>query len=186
MNRNVEVKARVKDPHALELALRQRCSEPAVLDQRDTFFRGPSGRLKLREEATTAELIFYARGSELSARESRYWRSSVSDVAGTIALLAAALGIDGVVQKRRLLFLIGQTRVHLDAVDGLGAFVELEVVLSEAQAVVDGKQIATELMAELGIAPDDLIGPAYIDLLKQAEGASSSADRGFDRDSTLG
>lgn len=90
----------------------------------------------------------------------------MSDAPGSAALLTAAFGIDGVVQKQRLLFQIGQTRVHLDTVENLGAFVELEVVLSDLQTTDDGKQIATALMNELGIAPADLIGPAYIDLIK--------------------
>jgi len=166
MNRNVEVKARVEDLAQLELLLRRRCSEPTVLLQRDTFFHCNSGRLKLRQEGSTAELIFYSRNSDAEARESRYWRCAVSDISGSVALLTAAFGIEGVVQKQRLLFHIGQTRVHLDTVENLGSFVELEVVLSELQTTDDGKQIATALMNELGIAPADMIGPAYIDLIK--------------------
>lgn len=166
MNRNVEVKARVEDLAQLELQLRRRCSEPTVLVQRDTFFRCDSGRLKLREEGATAELIFYSRNSETEARQSQYWRSSIHDIASMVALLTAAFGIDGVVQKQRLLFQIGQTRVHLDTVENLGAFVELEVVLSDLQTLDEGKHIATALMNELGIASANLIGPAYIDLIR--------------------
>jgi predicted adenylyl cyclase CyaB len=166
MNRNIEVKARANDLASLELVLRRRCSEPAVLLQRDTFFRCDSGRLKLREEGSTAELIFYSRNSDAGARESQYWRCPMSDAPGSAALLAAAFGIDGVVQKQRLLFQIGQTRVHLDTVEELGTFVELEVVLSDLQTTEEGKQIATALMTELGIASADLIGPAYIDLIR--------------------
>lgn len=170
MNRNVEIKARAEDPIQLELELRRRCAEPVVLMQRDTFFRCASGRLKLREEGTTAELIFYSRSSDLQARESRYWRCSISDTSGSLALFTSAFGVDGIVQKKRLVFHVGQTRVHLDSVDNLGMFVELEVVLSEFQTVGDGKQIAADLMKELDISPGDLIGPAYLDLIKLRQG----------------
>jgi len=115
MNRNVEIKARVRDRENLDVLLRDRTEPPALLVQRDTFFRCPSGRLKLREEAVRSALIFYARESGAFARESRYWRTPVADAAGLKALLAAALGVAGVVTKQRLVFLIGQTRVHLDA-----------------------------------------------------------------------
>jgi predicted adenylyl cyclase CyaB len=174
MNRNVEVKARVKDRERLEQILYGRAA-PTLLSQRDTFFRCPEGRLKLREEATSAELIFYARETRSAARESRYWRSPVADAAGMKALLAAAFGIVGVVDKQRLLFLLGQTRVHLDAVRGLGTFVELEVVLSEHQTIELGQQIAAALMRELEIEQDDLLGQAYVDLLPSGSPAAPRA-----------
>ncbi|KAK2519374.1 hypothetical protein Q9966_014000 [Columba livia] len=81
------------------------------------------------------------------------------------AVLGQALGVLGVVRKERLLFLVGQTRVHLDSVEGLGDFLELEVVLTEEQSVEDGERVACELMKELGVEEEDLISGAYLDLL---------------------
>jgi adenylate cyclase class IV len=167
MNRNVEIKAKVEALAPIEQQLRTRHGEPRLLVQRDTFFGCAAGRLKLREEGGAAELIFYSRSSAAGVRESRYWRSSVADAASMTALLAAASGVEGVVQKRRLLFLVGQTRVHLDEVEGLGSFVELEVVLRGEQRVADGERIAGELMADLGISPSALVGPAYVELLRR-------------------
>lgn len=168
MNRNVEIKAELSRPGQLEelaAALRGRGLAEQVLVQRDTFFACEAGRLKLREEGGAAELIFYARGSSADARESRYWRAGVSDGAATAALLGAAHGVRGVVEKRRRLFLIEQTRVHLDEVTGLGAFLELEVVLRAEQRVEEGQAIARALLAELGVEERSLVGPAYVELL---------------------
>jgi len=67
--------------------------------------------------------------------------------------------------KRRTLYLIGQTRVHLDEVQGLGDFAELEVVLQPHEAVSDGVAIMHGLMDKLGILPGQLVADAYIDLL---------------------
>lgn len=83
----------------------------------------------------------------------------------TAALLGAAHGVRGVVEKRRRLFLIEQTRVHLDEVTGLGAFLELEVVLRAEQRVEEGQAIARALLAELGVEERSLVGPAYVELL---------------------
>lgn len=70
------------------------------------------------------------------------------------------------VRKRRSLYLVGTTRIHIDEVEGLGYFLELEVVLQPAQTDGDGRVIAETLMAELGIRPEDLIEGAYIDMLE--------------------
>ncbi len=59
-------------------------------------------------------------------------------------------------------------RIHLDIVEGLGEFVELEVVLGADQSVQEGKTIAERLMASLGISSDDLVEGAYLDLFQDA------------------
>jgi len=63
--------------------------------------------------------------------------------------------------------LVGQTRIHIDEVEGLGSFLELEVVLQEGQQPEEGMAIATALMEKLGVKKKDLIAGAYIDLIKK-------------------
>jgi len=84
------------------------------------------------------------------------------------AVLARALGVRGVVDKRRELFMIGRTRVHLDEVHGLGHFLELEVVLGDAEPAAGGEREAHELLAKLGVPAAALVAPAYIDLLARS------------------
>lgn len=69
------------------------------------------------------------------------------------------------VRKERRLYMIGQTRVHLDAVEGLGAFIELEVVLADGQDPGEGRRIAQGLVEAFRIRPADLVPVAYADLL---------------------
>jgi adenylate cyclase class IV len=71
----------------------------------------------------------------------------------------------GRVRKTRLLLLAGSTRIHLDRVEGLGDFLELEVVLRDDQTESDGRSFAQALLARLGVAPSQLIAGAYLDLL---------------------
>ena len=80
-------------------------------------------------------------------------------------ILTAALGVLGRVHKKRTLYCIGQTRIHLDQVEGLGHFIELEVVLSEGQSPREGREKATNLMEQLEISQSDLVAGAYLDLL---------------------
>jgi predicted adenylyl cyclase CyaB len=81
--------------------------------------------------------------------------------------LARVLPARGIVRKRREVVQIGQTRVHLDEVEHLGYFVELEVVLAEGETVEEGERIAQRLIADLEIPTGGLIEGAYADLLQQ-------------------
>ena len=89
----------------------------------------------------------------------------VADAAALREALERALGLLGRVRKQRWLLLAGQTRIHLDRVEGLGDFVELEVVLRHDQSEADGASIADTLMHELGLAKAERIAGAYLDLL---------------------
>ncbi len=80
--------------------------------------------------------------------------------------LSVALGVRGVVRKTRTLYLVGQTRIHLDEVAGLGDFMELEVVLHPGQTDEEGQAIARDLMTRLGVEEKDLLEGAYMDLLE--------------------
>ena len=67
--------------------------------------------------------------------------------------------------KQRELFFIGRTRIHLDKVEMLGTFLELEVVLNESETSATGMVIADDLMAHFQIQPEQLISNSYFDLL---------------------
>jgi predicted adenylyl cyclase CyaB len=111
------------------------------------------------------ELIRYKREDIADARSSHYQIARTSDPAVLLDLLTQTLGCIGEVKKTRILYLIGQTRVHIDRVEGLGDFLELEVILRPDQSEDEGKWIAEELMKELGIEKSQLIAEAYIDLI---------------------
>jgi predicted adenylyl cyclase CyaB len=168
--RNIEIKARLS-PELTRLirseALTRSSLAPEILYQTDTFYKVPSGRLKLREfEDGTAELIAYERPDRAGPKQSSYVRYLCDDPKSLAEALSRSLGIRGVVAKRRELIHVGQTRVHLDEVRGLGSYLELEVVLRESQSPEEGERIAAELMAVFGVAREALIEVAYIDLLE--------------------
>jgi predicted adenylyl cyclase CyaB len=170
MKRNVEIKAKVAGLAGVRGVVEGLAdSGPMELEQEDTFFVCPRGRLKLRQFAgcPQAELIYYERPESSGPKESRYVVHPTADPEGLRDVLAAAFEIRGVVRKRRAVYLIGQTRVHLDEVERLGEFVELEVVLGPEQNPSEGVIIAHELMGKLGISSDQLIDRAYIDLLQE-------------------
>lgn len=167
MPENIELKARASDWERQLAAARGLCGAEEVLEQEDSFFPCPGGRLKLRDlgPGRGAQLIFYRRPDSAGPKRSEFDLSPVPDPGSMRALLARALGQGKSVRKRRLLLLAGQTRVHFDEVRGLGRFIELEVCLRPGQSRDEGAAIARELMGRLGIADADLIAGAYADLL---------------------
>ena len=169
MPRNVEIKARVHDFEVFKAKAEALSDTPATLiEQLDTFYITPRGRLKLRVLAPDrCELIQYSRADDSSAKTSTYDIVRSNDPAAFSRILESALPIRGVVTKKRYLYLVGATRIHLDEVEGLGTFMELEVVLDKGQTTQYGAAIAEDLMAKLGIRDEDLISGAYIDLLEQ-------------------
>jgi predicted adenylyl cyclase CyaB len=169
--RNVEVKARIGSIEALLPRARALADGDAQrLVQDDTFFNVPRGRLKLREfDDGSAELIHYQRPDTAAAKLSDYVRTPVSSPASMREALERALGAAiGRVRKQRLLLMAGATRIHLDHVQGLGEFIELEVVLREDQSEADGVLLAEQLMHELGLTAAPRIAGAYLDLLAAA------------------
>lgn len=176
MPSNIEIKARARDPERLRrLAERLSDTPPEVLEQHDTFFPSPRGRLKLRQFSPhSGELIFYSRPDVPGARQSDYVIAQTASPADLRAVLSAALGVNGTVTKTRRLLRVGQTRIHLDEVAGLGAFVELEVVLREGQTPDEGRRVARHLMAALEIDESDLVAGAYADLLAAADAVQVS------------
>jgi predicted adenylyl cyclase CyaB len=168
--RNVEIKARIASiAGLLPRAARLADTGPIVIEQDDTFFACPNGRLKLRDQgAAGAELIFYQRPDSSGPKECYYLRVPVPDPAAMRALLEQAHGQTGRVRKRRTLLLVGRTRIHLDAVEGLGEFLELEVVLREGESAQDGTLEAQRIMTELGVAAEQLLEGAYVDQLRHS------------------
>jgi predicted adenylyl cyclase CyaB len=171
MPSNIEIKFRVNDLLLVERAVAEITSDgPELLIQEDVYFPVPRGRLKLRKFADgEAELIAYNRSDEPNVRESHWQRYPTGDADALQTTLAATLGTGVTVCKRRTLYLIDQTRVHLDTVDRLGTFVELEVVLRTGQSQAGGTQTADRLIQKLGLANAERIAGSYANLLGALE-----------------
>ena len=176
MATNVEIKAYVPDPERLHRLAEGVSDTPAeVIHQRDVFLNTERGRLKLRTTSPDhGYLVYYERANVSGPRPSKYYLSETRDPASLEKLLTRAFGVRGTVVKVRTLFMVGNTRIHLDQVEGLGCFCELEVVLSAGQNAAEGQAIAEDLMRRLEIQERDLVNVAYMDLLEQRAQESSS------------
>jgi adenylate cyclase class IV len=186
---NIEIKARARDFARQKRLAEELAGGPATpIDQEDVFFPAAAGRLKLRILGPRqGELIHYRRPDTAGPKRSRYRIAPTSEPLLLREALAAALGTVGCVRKRRWLCLVGQTRIHLDEVDGLGQFLELEVVLESPREEAadrtgtaigeeeEAAALASRLMEALEVRPEDLVSGAYLDLLLDGSGDASSS-----------
>jgi adenylate cyclase, class 2 len=164
--RNLEAKFRVGDA-ALARARAEEIgfSLRGTLNQRDTFFVVARGKLKLREEADGAALIHYRRERQEDLEVSAYEIVPVAEPEALRAMLADALGMIAVVRKVRTLLMRRNVRLHLDRVEGLGSFGEIEAVVGEDEAPEVYRTEVDAILTTLEIAPADLISKSYFELL---------------------
>ncbi|GFS30218.1 CYTH domain-containing protein [Nephila pilipes] len=171
MSRNIEIKAKILDFQTFLDKANCISDKPViVMHQVDTYFKIPSGRLKLRQiENQRTELIYYDRPDTEGPKLSKYSKQefqNFEEAEGLKKVLESSLGLVGMVDKQRYLYMHGQTRIHVDDVKNLGHFMELEVVLKEGETIEYGEKIAHDLMLKLGIQKEDLLSGSYINLLE--------------------
>jgi adenylate cyclase class IV len=181
MASNVEWKPRARDQGRQRgLAERLAGGPPELLEQAGTFFIAPQGRPKLRRlSAGHGELIYYDWPDQAGPKRSDHAVGTTDRSDALQELLAQALGVRGEAPKRRRLYRVGPARVPLDLVEGLGAFLEVEVLLRPGQPVVEGERLAEELRCQLDVRPEDLVDVASVDLL--AGGQAPQARRALSR-----
>jgi adenylate cyclase class 2 len=161
---NVEIKARCADPEQVRAVLRERKARFLGLDhQVDTYFRVPQGRLKLREGNIENALIYYRRPNESGPKTSDVLLYPSSP--GLKEVLVAALGVLVAVEKRREIYYLENVKIHVDQVEGLGGFVEIEAAGdgSADRGALLGQ--CRELITAFRIREEDLVADSYSDLL---------------------
>ncbi len=166
MPRNLEVKARIGSiERAISVARSIHAQPDAELEQTDTYFRVTHGRLKLREVGPhRAELIYYRRMEASARRISDFEICAIQDPSCLKDLLRSANGIQAVVRKRRRVFLLDGSRIHIDEVEDLGSFLEFEVpvVSSEEEA---HRKLAF-LIEKFDVRETDFYRGSYVDLIE--------------------
>lgn len=164
---NVEIKARLADPERIRAILRERGAEAKGTDhQIDTYFNVPNGRLKLREGAIENYLIHYERSNQEGPKQSHVTLYECAPGASLKGILEKALGTKIVVDKRREIYFIDNVKFHLDTVEGLGFFVEIEA--RDPEGTIGAKTLQRQCQEYLDlfvIAAEDLVAESYSDLV---------------------
>ncbi|MEK6511345.1 class IV adenylate cyclase [Myroides odoratimimus] len=165
---NVEFKARVADLDSIEDKLK---GLELILDgvyrQVDTYYNVPIGRVKLREYDEYSSLIYYNRvnGEEAKSSDVIYYKHEKDAALG--AILELQFGIKVKVSKVRKVLKYKNVSVHLDQVDGLGCFVEVEACNIGVEEGVDLKQQCDCFFNLMELTKEDLVAVSYSDLILQ-------------------
>jgi predicted adenylyl cyclase CyaB len=162
---NFEFKAQLHDAAHVRAALKnQRAHFLGTDHQVDTYFRVPSGRLKVREGRIENSLIFYQRTNSARARRSTVEMMPLPRRNSVRAILARALGVLAVVDKRREIYFVGNVKIHLDRVRGLGTFVEVEA-MTRSGDIRKVRAQAAKFRKLFAISPKDIVPLSYSDLI---------------------
>jgi predicted adenylyl cyclase CyaB len=164
---NVEIKAKCRDHDFVRKILRSKSADFKGMDhQVDTYFKVNSGRLKLREGNIENFLIYYDRENKEGPKESKIILFK-SDPSSTLKeILVNANGILVVVDKKREIYFIENVKFHIDIVQDLGSFIEIEAIDKDGSLGKDKLYSqCQEYMKLLGISDSDLISVSYSDLM---------------------
>lgn len=177
--RNIEIKVRAPDLDRVEAVLRDvpGARDAGVLRQRDVFLPCHTGRLKLRfQDGAPTQLILYQRADEARLRASEYRLLDVDNGEAFLAVAERAWGPQPEVRKRRRLFWVDNVRVHLDEVEGLGSFIELEAIVDTTHDEEACHDAAQRLLRQLHLADRRPESHAYVDLLHPQRGDEATRE----------
>jgi len=164
--RNLELKSKYHNTVRLRNLARVIGAEyQKTMRQTDTYFAVPKGRLKLREtDGETSQLIYYEREDRSASKYSNYFICEISNPAGFKEVMIAALGLKVEIIKVRELWTFRNTRIHIDEVNGLGRFVELETVIDK-QTDEEAQKEHRFIKEKLEIGDTELIACSYGDMI---------------------
>ena len=165
---NVEIKARCGDPEGVRSVLRSHQARFAGTDhQVDTYFRVPAGRLKLREGNIENALIYYDRPNEGGPKQSDVLLHVVSPNSGLKEILTKVLGVLAVVDKQREIYYVANVKFHIDTVQGLGSFVEIEAAGDEHSDRRRLQEQCRDYVGQFAIREEDLVAESYSDMVNR-------------------
>ena len=160
---NLELKARVENHEVVKQVLKNIGSKfEKMLNQRDIYYKIENGLLKLRIENGNYSLIKYNREERKSDRWSNYYVVNMEG-SETELLFSSLFPIETEVMKQRELYMYKDTRIHLDTVENLGKFIELETVVHGEKGYA--KVLFDEMIELLKLDLNGQIRSSYRDLI---------------------
>ena len=166
-NINIEIKARLSDRNRIrDILISSKAVFKGVDHQIDTYFKVKNGRLKLREGNIENHLIYYSRGNKSGPKQSNVILYKPNPESNLKDVLTNALETLVVIDKKREIYFISNVKFHLDDVNGLGTFVEIEAIDLDGSIGKEKLFVQCNYYSNLfQIKNEDLVAESYSDLL---------------------
>jgi len=162
---NIEIKARCSNPAEASAMLQKLGAVSKGIDhQVDTYFKVDDGRLKLREGNIENNLIYYKRDNQDGPKKSDVILYPAGQQPGLKQILTETLGVRIVVDKKREIFFIDNVKFHVDNVENLGSFIEIEAIGEDDDEEKLDEQ-CKHYMRVMNILEEHLVSVSYSDLL---------------------
>ncbi len=164
---NIEIKAKCLDQEKVRRILREHSALFKGVDhQIDTYFKVSNGRLKLREGNLENFLVFYERENKEGPKQSNVVLFKSDPRSSLKEILAKSLGVLIVVDKNREIYFIDNVKFHIDSVDRLGQFIEIEAI-DNSGSIGKDKLLdqCNKYLNLFEIQKEDLVSVSYSDLL---------------------
>ena len=168
---NIEIKAKSHKLDEIRKILKTKNADFKGIDhQIDTYFKVNFGRLKLREGNIENNLIHYNREDKEGPKQSEIILFKSEPKSNLKVLLTKSLGILTVVDKQREIYFIENVKFHLDTVENLGTFVEIEAIDKNGDIGLEKLDEQCKYYLNLfAINNKDLISVSYSDLLLEKQ-----------------
>ena len=164
----IEIKAHCPNPEKIKKILQEKNALFKGIDhQIDTYFNVPKGRLKLREGNIENNLIHYHRPNQAGPKKSLVTLYQSQPDSHLKAVLTNALGVKTVVDKKRAIYFLDNVKFHIDVVEHLGNFVEIEAIDKDNTMEESFLQAQCEQYLQLfQISPEHLLTNSYSDMME--------------------
>jgi adenylate cyclase class IV len=165
---NLEIKVLTKNIEEIRnKALEINALDNGILTQKDTYFLVGEKRLKLREQGTINYLIYYIRSNINDSKKSKYYTINIPKILVKLTkkLFSIIFGVKVIVHKKRSLLLYKNTRIHLDDVENLGAYVELETIFTKNKKEKELNDEHNFIITSLGLNTLEKISNSYSDMI---------------------
>jgi len=169
----IEVEVKVKADHSKVRSILQKLGaiKIGIENQSDTYFAAPYRDFSKTDEALRirsldGQAVLTYKGPKLDKVSKTREELETSVDEATTAKILHALGFSdaGIVRKKREVFRAGEITVCLDAVEGLGEFLEVEIIAEDEKDLDTSREKLFELLKQFGAGEKDSIRTSYLEM----------------------